>query len=92
MSDEASPRGSRVGMYVEIQRDIWPQLFDDLIRLPKGTARVQRLRALAYVGLLAEKHPLPEEPAGMRSPRQVTARPPDPARGAEGIFEAPLID
>jgi len=78
-----------VGMYVEIQRGIWPQLFDDLSRLPKGTARVQRLRALAYAGLLAERR---SEPAAVIPPAPSVERRPSAPRGAEGIFEAPLND
>jgi hypothetical protein len=90
MSDDAAPNAG-IGMYVEIQRAIWPQLFDDLMRLPKGTTRVQRLRALAYLGLFAERRLLPEHPdrIDLRQPTDAQSRPPG---GAEGIFDAPVTD
>ena len=92
MSDDDTARGASIGMYLEIQRDIWPQLFDDLVRLSKGTARVQRLRALAYAGLIAERRLLAEpvlrDHVAPPEPERMPAQP----RGAEGIFDAPLTD
>ena len=85
--DTAASAG--IGMYVEIQRAIWPQLFDDLSRLPKGTARVQRLRALAYAGLLAERRP---EASASTPPALSAERRTSLPCGAEGIFEPPLND
>jgi hypothetical protein len=38
----------------ELARDDHPRLYDDLIRFPKGTKRINRLRVLAYDGLLIE--------------------------------------
>lgn len=34
-----------------------PRLFDELVRFPKGQRRVNRLRTLAYDGLLAQLAP-----------------------------------
>ena len=83
-------QGASIGMYVEVQRDIWPQLFDELIRLPKGTARVQRLRTLAYAGLIAERGLVANR--AVRGPVASGSAVPMPVQrsGAEGIFEAPL--
>jgi hypothetical protein len=86
---EDTATSAAIGMYVEVQRGIWPQLFDDLSRLPKGTARVQRLRALAYAGLLAERR---SESGASTAPAPSAERRPSAPRGAEGIFEAPLDD
>jgi len=76
-------------MYVEIQRDIWPQLFDELIHLSKGTARVQRLRTLAYVGLIAERGLVADGAVRLRVASSGASMPVQ-LRGAEGIFEEPL--
>lgn len=92
MSDDSAARSASIGMYLEIQRDIWPQLFDDLVRLPKGTARVQRLRALAYAGLIAERRLLAEPVLRSHVLPPATERTPAQPRGAEGIFDAPLPD
>ena len=46
--------------FVLMSEDI-PALFDDLQRFPKGTRRINRLRILAYAGLMAmdaqSRHP-----------------------------------
>jgi len=46
--------------FVLMQEDI-PALFNDLQRFPKGTRRINRLRILAYAGLMAmdaqSRHP-----------------------------------
>jgi len=43
-----------IRLVFELSRADHPRLFDDLIRFPKGTKRVNRLRVLAYDGLLAQ--------------------------------------
>ena len=51
------PARSGVGtlrMLFEISRDDNPRLYDDLLRFNKGPKRVNRLRFLAYEGLLAQ--------------------------------------
>lgn len=41
-----------IRMVFEMARDEHPRLYDDLIRFPKGTKRINRLRTLAHDGLL----------------------------------------
>jgi len=43
-----------IRLVFELSRAEHPRLFDDLIRFQKGTKRVNRLRVLAYDGLLAQ--------------------------------------
>lgn len=43
-----------IRLVFELSRQDHPRLYDDLIRFPKGTKRINRLRVLAYDGLLVE--------------------------------------
>jgi len=43
-----------IRLVFELSRAEHPRLFDDLIRFHKGTKRVNRLRVLAYDGLLTQ--------------------------------------
>lgn len=43
-----------VRLLFEMTREDNPRLYDDLIRFNKGTKRVNRLRFLAYEGLMAQ--------------------------------------
>lgn len=43
-----------IRMVFELARADHPRLYDDLIRFPKGTKRINRLRVLAYDGLLMQ--------------------------------------
>lgn len=49
MNGQISPP---IRMIFEMSREEHPQLYDDLIRFPKGTKRINRLRTLAPDGLL----------------------------------------
>lgn len=44
-----------IRLVFELARADHPRLYDDLIRFHKGTKRVNRLRVLAYDGLLAQE-------------------------------------
>ena len=46
--------GMPIRLVFELARADHPRLYDDLIRFPKGTKRINRLRLLAYDGLLAQ--------------------------------------
>lgn len=48
--DQARP----VRLVFELARPDNPRLYDELARFPKGAKRVNRLRVLAYDGLLAQ--------------------------------------
>jgi hypothetical protein len=64
-----------IRMVFELTRDDHPRLYDDLIRFQKGTKRINRLRVLAYDGLLMQStHFLPDPCA---------AEQPDSASGAQ---------
>jgi len=43
-----------IRLVFELTRADHPRLYDDLVRFHKGTKRVNRLRVLAYDGLLAQ--------------------------------------
>ena len=60
----------------ELARADHPRLYDDLIKFHKGTKRVNRLRLLAYDGLLVQNgllvvtgHGLPYQSAGNNTPQ-----------------------
>lgn len=63
MTAKVSPGKLRV--LLEFYRDDQPQLFDELMRFPKGTRRVNRLRFLAQDGLVA--HELRSGSVGVRT-------------------------
>ena len=54
MGDANGNAPASIRLVFELSRAEHPRLFDDLIRFPKGTKRVNRLRVLAYDGLLAQ--------------------------------------
>lgn len=54
MSSSAKPQSEPIRMVFELSREDHPRLYDELIRFPKGTKRINRLRVLAYDGLLAQ--------------------------------------
>lgn len=54
MNTEAPKSVAPIRLVFELTRADHPRLFDDLIRLPKGTKRINRLRVLAYDGLLIQ--------------------------------------
>lgn len=43
-----------IRLVFELTRSDHPRLYDDLIQFPKGTKRINRLRVLAYDGLLVQ--------------------------------------
>jgi hypothetical protein len=54
MSTTASKDAGTIRLVFELSRADHPRLYDDLIQFPKGTKRINRLRVLAYDGLLAQ--------------------------------------
>lgn len=54
MTTDASKDAVPIRLVFELTRADHPRLYDDLIRFPKGTKRINRLRVLAYDGLLAQ--------------------------------------
>ena len=64
-----------IRLVFELARADHPRLYDDLIQFHKGTKRVNRLRVLAYDGLLAQSGVfagigcgLPHPPSASRAP------------------------
>lgn len=47
-------RSPPIRMVFELAREEHPRLYDDLIRFPKGTKRINRLRTLAHDGVLVQ--------------------------------------
>jgi len=54
MSGNALAQAEPIRMVFELSREDHPRLYDELIRFPKGTKRINRLRVLAYDGLLVQ--------------------------------------
>lgn len=54
MSIETTQDPKPIRLVFELARADHPRLYDDLIQFHKGTKRVNRLRVLAYDGLLAQ--------------------------------------
>jgi hypothetical protein len=54
MSADAKVQSEPIRMVFELSREDHPRLYDDLIRFPKGTKRINRLRVLAHDGLIAQ--------------------------------------
>jgi hypothetical protein len=54
MNDNVTIPLEAIQLLFELDRADNPRLYDDLIRFRKGTKRVNRLRALAHEGLLAQ--------------------------------------
>ena len=54
MSIETSKDAAPIRLVFELARADHPRLYDDLIRFHKGVKRVNRLRVLAYDGLLTQ--------------------------------------
>ncbi len=54
MTTEAPKSVAPIRLVFELTRADHPRLYDDLIRFPKGTKRINRLRVLAYDGLLIQ--------------------------------------
>ena len=54
MSIDTRKDAAPIRLVFELARADHPHLYDDLIRFHKGTKRVNRLRVLAYDGLLAQ--------------------------------------
>ena len=51
----ASGHGHVMRMRFDLERDDNPPLFDELMKFPKGTKRLNRLRTLAHEGLHAQR-------------------------------------
>ncbi|MBA4109205.1 MAG: hypothetical protein C0487_06390 [Leptothrix sp. (in: Bacteria)] len=54
MSGNALAQAEPIRMVFELSREDHPRLYDELIRFPKGTKIINRLRVLAYDGLLVQ--------------------------------------
>lgn len=72
-----------------------PRLYDELVQFPKGQRRVNRLRTLAYDGLLAQAAPV--GPAMTPACERVTSTPvPEPlsdrVRASLELFSLPSLE
>ena len=72
MSQIASADPKEIRLVFELARADNPRLFDELSRFPKGSRRVNRLRVLAYDGLLVQYGLLPVATAHQASPEALT--------------------
>lgn len=79
-----------IRMVFEMTREEHPRLYDDLIRFPKGTKRINRLRTLAHDGLLSQLGVLVQSQSGIEVGRMDGAG--TAAVLTNQIFEEPLIE
>lgn len=54
MNSRPTTKPDPIRLVFELARADHPRLYDDLIQFQKGTKRINRLRVLAYDGLLAQ--------------------------------------
>jgi hypothetical protein len=54
MNSNAKVAEGPIRLVFELARADHPRLYDDLVQFPKGTKRINRLRVLAYDGLLVQ--------------------------------------
>ena len=54
MNSGTTTKPGPIRLVFELARADHPRLYDDLIQFQKGTKRINRLRVLAYDGLLAQ--------------------------------------
>ncbi|PND30204.1 hypothetical protein C1I89_30010 [Achromobacter pulmonis] len=54
MNGKAQQEPKPIRLVFELARADNPRLYDELVRFPQGAKRVNRLRVLAYDGLLAQ--------------------------------------
>lgn len=90
MSDPLSGAPKAIRLVFELARADNPRLFDELNRFPQGSKRVNRLRVLAYDGLLVQ-HGVFALGASVNAPKQEPAGP--SLRGAhvtDQLFEPGL--
>lgn len=91
MSTDTGKDPKPIRLVFELARADHPRLYDDLIQFHKGTKRVNRLRLLAYDGLLAQNGVFAGAARGL--PHQPSASGAQEGRGeiTNDIF-APAID
>ncbi|MCE4369740.1 hypothetical protein [Xanthomonas hortorum] len=80
-----------IRMVFEMTREEHPRLYDDLVRFPKGTKRINRLRTLAHDGLLFQSGVLGHSPADLHEAGQ-RMEGSGAGRLTSQIFEEPLAD
>ena len=76
-----------------LAREDNPRLYDELIQFPKGQRRVNRLRTIAYDGLLMHLAPNRSEPGATEGASQSTAhfaKHTDREQAAIEVFSDPL--
>lgn len=76
-----------VRLLFEISRDDNPRLYDDLMRFNKGPKRVNRLRFLAYEGLLVQMGRVPGVDVATRGVEPVAGVDREAAAHTIGAFE-----
>ena len=54
MTAKSQQEPRQVRLVFQLERADNPRLYDELVRFPQGTKRVNRLRVLAYDGLLVQ--------------------------------------
>lgn len=83
MTDQPPP----IRMVFELAREEHPRLYDDLIRFPKGTKRINRLRTLAHDGVLVQLGAISQV-----APRETAGQHEDGTTHSltNQIFESPL--
>jgi hypothetical protein len=82
-----------IRLFLELDRNDDPRLYDDLLRFKKGPKRVSRVRLLAHDGLLAQIAGAQVTPLVVRGPEvHPTPRAEAVARLTNQAFESPTKD
>jgi hypothetical protein len=80
-----------VRLVFELARADNPRLYDELVRFPQGAKRVNRLRVLAYDGLLVQYGVFAVEGA-RPAPTPIGCDPPTYAAVTNGVFAPSLAE
>ncbi len=75
MNELARDKAKAVRLVFELERAENPRLYDELMQFPHGVKRVNRLRVLAYDGLLAQHGVFSFAAVPISSPRREEAAP-----------------
>jgi hypothetical protein len=92
MNDDPVRDAEVLSMFVKFERGVDPEVFADLKSLPKGSARVQRLRLLAALGLRGERKTRPHDVDRPGRATRDNANSSPASASVRGMFDEPIDD
>lgn len=90
MKEDVPENEEAIGMYVKFDRRVDPDAFADLKRLPKGSARVQRVRLIFSLGLRSERATRPSDSAQPWQALRPALNHRHQGSSVRGIFDDPI--